>query len=95
MIHHRDTEVTEIVFSVISVLLSRDAFASRKRFWSPLENIIGEKQAESSRQQAVKARKEKNIWVRYCLLPSACCLLETTVKSLSRLIACHRFGCGR
>jgi hypothetical protein len=28
----------------------RDSFASRKRFWSPLENIIGEKQAVGSRQ---------------------------------------------
>ena len=48
-------------------------------------------------QKAVgsKSPERKNIWVRYCLLPSACCLLETTVKSLSRLIACHRFGCGR
>ena len=33
-----------------SMLLSRDSFASRKQFWSPLENIIGEKHAEGSRQ---------------------------------------------
>jgi hypothetical protein len=77
-------------FSAFSVLLSRDSFASRKRFWSPLEDIIGDKHAEGSRQQAVKAGKEKTSG-----LDTACCLLETTVKGLSRLIACHRFGCGR